>query len=516
MLNRSYTLFTAVLLSTVIFILAGCSGGGTSTSSNGMGAVTAKLVWGGDKSAGKSVANAPAGVATVRLAISGPAMTTVQQDFPAANNAGTLSAVPVGSGLTFTASGLDATGAVTYSASVNNVTVQGGQTTDVGLITMLATGGKFLVANSSVSTGAEFDGSNYLFGIEGVTTSGGTSHNIGAQMISAAGTPVGTPITTGRTGLGSDVVFDGTNYLLVWEDNLGITPTDGINQAMYGMFVSKSGVAGAPFVIAAQTIWYDGLKVVSYGGGSYLVTYTRLINPALGSASTNRYVAGRMVAPDGTMGSEFRISTGFGTGGTVAFDGTNFFVVWREATQDFEVRGRFVSPAGVLGSEISINASTDPSDNPIAVAFNGTNYLVIWNDEILANSTTSFFNWQVKGQLVSPAGGLVGSVIGIATDTTLDQMATSVACNPANGSCLAAWVDRTVSSNWDMYGRYVANDGTLPAVKFAINTDPTNQMGGVGGFSNGKYLALINSGVIMGSGGIVSAGSVSGLLILSP
>jgi hypothetical protein len=141
MFTKSYNYFTAILLSAAIFILAGCSGSGTSTSTNGQGAVTAKLVWKSNKAAAKSVASAPTGVAIVRLAISGPGMTPVQNDFPAADGRGTLSNVPVGSGLTVTASGLDSSGVITYQGSVSNKVVTNGQTTDVGTITMLAVSG---------------------------------------------------------------------------------------------------------------------------------------------------------------------------------------------------------------------------------------------------------------------------------------------------------------------------------------------------------------------------------------
>ena len=174
MFSRSFTFIPAILLTAAILVLAGCSGNNTSTSASGQGSITAKLVWEGDKLSAKSVASAPAGVVNVRLAISGPSMTTVQNVFPAANGSGTLSAVPVGSGLTLTASGLDSTGAVTYVGSVSGVTVQAGKTAVVGPVTMTSTsvsGGSSLIGSwvsstSSQSTGYEvvtfLDNSNYF------------------------------------------------------------------------------------------------------------------------------------------------------------------------------------------------------------------------------------------------------------------------------------------------------------------------------------------------------------------
>jgi len=96
----------------------------------------------------------------------------------------------------------------------------------------------------------------------------------------------------------------------------------------------------------------------------------------MGGSSTNRYIAGRVVSPSGTVAAEFRISTGYGKASDVAFDAPTSFVVWCEDYADTEIRGRFVSPAGVPGTEISVNASAAPSDNPKSVTFDGSNYLV--------------------------------------------------------------------------------------------------------------------------------------------
>lgn len=133
MRSKSYFLFTAALLAAVFFTLAGCSG---SSSQNGKGAITAKLVWNGAKTTAKRVASAPVGVVTVQLSISGSGYSGLTQDFAATDGKGTLSGVSVGSGLTVTALGLDSSGAVIYQGSVSGVTVVDGQTTDVGTITM--------------------------------------------------------------------------------------------------------------------------------------------------------------------------------------------------------------------------------------------------------------------------------------------------------------------------------------------------------------------------------------------
>lgn len=357
----------------------------------------------------------------------------------------------------------------------------------------------FSIATAGAVMGFSFDGTNYLVGVENHTVSPTT---IGAQMLNATGSKVGGLISTGRTGIATAVAFDGTNHLLIWEDN-GLGALNGNSGfQIYGQFISRAGTkVGDPFVITTSGIWFDGMKVMAYGGGKYLVTYTRLINPADRDASTNRYIAGRLINPDGSLaGEEFRISTGYGDASDVAFDGTNFFVVWTEDQFDTEIRGRFVSPAGALvGSEIVVNNSAAPSDNPKSVTFDGTNYMVVWSDEAGGAGSGE---WNVLGQRVSPAGALIGPTPITVTSEPGAQIATGVAFDGTN--YLVSWTDMTKPINWEVYGQFVAKDtGALTGTKVTLYKNSLNQIGGVG-FANGKYLALINNGVSMGENGITA------------
>ncbi|MBS4096778.1 MAG: hypothetical protein KGZ83_08090 [Sulfuricella sp.] len=379
-------------------------------------------------------------------------------------------------------------------------------------------GAKFSMASNWASAGAAFDGINYLLAMESDTAAA----RVAAQMVSSDGTRIGPVIETGHSGqscCAAGIAFDGSNYLMVWEEDQGVknswTPF-----MIYGQFISTaSTVIGQPFALTTAGITLDGMNVLAYGGGKYLLTYTRLIVPASGGASNNRYIAGRIISPDGSMGEEFRISTGFGAKNSMVFDGTNFFVVWIEDSQDFEVRGRRVSPSGALGQEISINASPAPSDNPVAVAFDGTNYLVAWNDEVGGKGTQE---WDILAQRVSPNGSLVGEVISIVTEPGAQRIP-GLAFDGTN--YLVTWSDAKNDTNkdgvcdagegtcWDVYGRFIGKDGTLVGSKFAINTDAGNQFGGVGGNRNGKYLVIVNSGITMGKGGPSQVGEVYGVFI---
>lgn len=372
------------------------------------------------------------------------------------------------------------------------------------------------IATTGAVMGFAFDGTNYLVGVEDHTSSTPNTENvesfpIGAQMLYPDGSKKGELISTGRTGQSTAVAFDGANYLLIWEDDES-NKINGNGFQMYGQFISKEGVTvNSPFAISTQGVWFDGIKVMAFGGGKYLVTYTRLIDPAHGDDFDNRYIAGVIVDPNGTKGLEFMISTGYGDASDVAFDGTRFFVVWCEDSQDKEIRGQFVSTSGVVlpATEISVNASTARSDNPKSVTFDGTNYMVVWNDE-----GVGLGDWNVFGQLISPSGTKIGSVITI-TNEPGEQIATGVAFD--GEKYMAVWADMRDENNWDLYGQYISRAGLLVGNKITISTDIGNQTGGIG-FANGKYFGLVNNGVVMAMDGnsIMEVASANAVFITSP
>jgi len=192
-----------------------------------------------------------------------------------------------------------------------------------------AFGDRFAVASNWATTDSAFDGTNYLVSLESDTQTA----NVAAQMMSSSGSKIGSVISVGQAGQSccSSVAFDGTNYLLIWEWDQGIK-NSGTPFMIYGQFISTDGVPlGQPFAITTAGIWQDGIKVLAYGGGKYLLTYTRIIDS---KNTNNRYVAGRLISPDGTMGNEFRIGDGVGASSSIAFDGMNFFVVWQESSNE--------------------------------------------------------------------------------------------------------------------------------------------------------------------------------------
>jgi hypothetical protein len=342
-----------------------------------------------------------------------------------------------------------------------------------------------------MGAGAAFDGTNYLVAMISLAPVSGSLPYINGQFISQSGTKVGSIYQSGCIGSEALVAFDGTNYLLVGGD------CDTQSDDIWGRFIAPSGqVVGNNFLIASDVTNDNkhALSGLACGSGACLVSYFRAELPEPGYS----VAYGRIVSPSGTVGREFRISTGSAdyAGNNVAFDGSNFVAVWGDDQNPYEVRGRFVSPGGIVGTEYSVNSNSYVNDNPSTVACDGTNCLVVWTDQLPEG-------WDVFGQLVDKSGNLNGGVINIIAAAG-SQLFPSVAFDGTN--YLVAWVDLANDANldsicdgnegtcWNLFGRYVSKSGSLVGSEFVIDNHAGNQAGGVACFGAGKYLVVIGDG----------------------
>jgi hypothetical protein len=236
---------------------------------------------------------------------------------------------------------------------------------DTTVVTILAKG------TTRDEAAVAFDGENYLLVW--------LDYRGGSDIYGARVTPQGAVLdscgivipSTGVSARNPAVGFDGENYLVVWQDGRN-DPGD-----IYGARVTPEGAvldpSGFAISVAAR---YQYNPALTFDGSNYLVVWED------GRDSSEWHIYGARVTPQGTVldPSGFRVSFAGNRqfNAAVSYDGTNYLVVWQGAG---DIVGTRVTPqGGVLDtSGIIIWPAADYADYP-AADYDGTSYLVTWSD----------------------------------------------------------------------------------------------------------------------------------------
>ena len=183
-----------------------------SFSSQG-GRITATVVLppelrGGDAEAGINAAHGSTSFATLRAIIQDSGnVTLVQQDFSGTATSGTITSVPAGSNRTLTVQALDSSGITLAEGSATGLTVNIGQTTSAGTITLALVGGTTAEGNEFYLAFQRNLGTPTLtLFITGTSNTTGTveisglsfsdTFSVTADQITSVSIPAGAAITT--------------------------------------------------------------------------------------------------------------------------------------------------------------------------------------------------------------------------------------------------------------------------------------------------------------------------------
>ena len=159
----------------------------------------------------------------------------------------------------------------------------------------------------------------------------------------------------------------------------------GLCLTMAGATASAQDVVprGEPFAVAANA-GLDapgGRPGIASDGNGFLTVWRDARNS--GTHADDPYAA--RVTRDGTVldpnGIRLSTSTADAEWPSVAFDGTHYLVVWTApvAATQYEVYGAIVATDGsVVAADIPITTTGASYNRVISLAYDGTNFLVVW------------------------------------------------------------------------------------------------------------------------------------------
>jgi len=356
-----------------------------------------------------------------------------------------------------------------------------------------------------------FDGTNYMVVWQDNRRG---SWEIRGARVDRSGTvldPAGIVIST---GIGSEkdpaIAFDGTNYMVVWQDNRSGS------WDIYGVRVDRSGTVLDPDSIAIAT-GTDGRyePAIASDGTNYMVVWTEGVGDSAYDIHGARVSAGGILLDPEALA----LSTAAGSqrNPAVTFDGTDYMVVWedgRNGTSSYDIYGARLNVGGSLidPEGIAISTAAGGQWNP-AIAFDGTNYMVAWEDGRSGSYSLDIYSARID------LSGTVLDLGGIAVVTTRDDQR-HPAISFGGTSYMVVWADGRAGS-WDTWAARVSvvgivlDPGGVPIANSAGHQWETavvfggaNYMvvwaGGPSGFDSSIYGARVDrSGSTLDATGIV-------------
>jgi large repetitive protein len=308
-------------------------------------------------------------------------------------------------------------------------------------------------ANGQQSPVIASDGTDFLVAWQDYHGGSGSCDIYGSRVTSQGTVldPAGFVISQrANDQLNPALAFDGTNFLVVWND-----VHDGGDWDIYGARVTPQGqvldTAGIAISQNANTQCYPAL---AFDGANFLVVWYDRFN-----GGTSSDICGARVTPAGavldTAGIAISQSDGNQSYPAIASDGTNLLVVWSDwRSGGGNVYGARVTPQGVVLDTAGFDISRAPSGSISPdLCFDGTNFLVVWDDY-------RSLDWKdIYGARVAPQSTVLDSTGFVISHAGHGRSAPAPAFDGTN--FLVAWHDSRSGSDCDIYGARVTPGGTV-------------------------------------------------------
>jgi len=173
------------------------------------------------------------------------------------------------------------------------------------------------------------------------------------------------------------VGFAGGNYFVVWEDYRSDSSWD-----IYGTRVSPGGIVlNTDGIAISMASNQQERPAIDFDGTNYLVVWEDRNSGDVDIYGARVTPGGHVLDPDGIAickAPRFQFSP------AIAFDGTNYLIAWEDYRRSIysDIFGTRLTPGGTVLDTAGIflcNTSAYDKLDP-AVAYDGTNFLVLWED----------------------------------------------------------------------------------------------------------------------------------------
>jgi hypothetical protein len=285
------------------------------------------------------------------------------------------------------------------------------------------------------------------------------------------------------------MAYNGTNSLIVWSDERGGSGPDIYGARFTGQPVWPPVLDEASIVISTAANAQKNAAVAS-DGTDYLVAWTDLRTDS-GDIYVCRVTSdGSALDPEGIP-----VSTASRYQGepAVAFDGTNYLVVWTDERNDnSDIYGARVTQDGTVLDTAGIALVSDSAGQTApAVAYDGTNVLLVWGD-------TRNDQGDIYGARVSSDGTLLDSAGFVIAAAPSLQHSPEIALGV--DEALVIWVDLRGGPDTDVYGSRITRDGeVLDSAGFAIATSTWYEYDAKVAFDGTQYLVVWTDAVAHGN-----------------
>jgi len=345
--------------------------------------------------------------------------------------------------------------------------------------------------NDHRNPGVTFDGTDYFVVWEDYR--GDSSWDIYGIRVDSSGSIIDSnSITISNAGDNQNdpcVIFGEVYNFVVWEDWRDWRDINTNYSDIYSSRVSHLGVvldpAGIPI---SNSVNYESEPSVAFDGNKYLAVWQDSRNSGSGYDIYGARIDTSGVVLD-TSGIAISIATGSQYYPSVAFDNTNYLVVWEDRRNGStpDVYGARVDTSGLVldTSGIAISTATGSQYYP-SVAFDGTNYLVVWQD-----SRNSGSGYDIYGARVDTSG-IILDPEGIAISTAQGQQRYPVA-NFDGTNYLVVWQDSRSNYTWDIYGAKVSTSGEVLDT-YVVSTQTGNQLAPALARGNANEILVTYSG----------------------